>query len=702
MTAVGPQGWSEADLAFPLQVARTRGLTSGRPRDVRVSPDGARVLFLRSPAGDDPVNDLWELDVASGAERLLFDAASDETALTDAERARRERARERGGGVVAYATDAAFARALFVSGGRLRLTDVAAGTTVVVPTPGTPDLPRLSPDGTRAAYVVDGDLHVQDLPDGAPRVLASDSDAAVSWGLPDFAAAEEMRRFEGFWWSPDGAWIAATRVDENPVETWWLSDPTDPGTRPRPMRYPRAGTPNAIVTLHLLEVVGGRCVDVRWDEPERFEYLARASWAAGSPLTLLVQSRDQRETRLLEVDAATGATRVGRVETDAHWVELVAGSPTRLVDGRVVAAVQDDDTRRLAIDGAPATPPGLQVHSVIGTDGGDVWFVANDEPTEEHVYRAGAGGLERVSAGAGVHAAAVGGGTVAMRSLREDAQVPVVEVRREGAVVATLVDRGERPVVEPAPRFLELGARRLRAALLLPDGREPDGSLPVLLSPYGGPHVVEVSRWSGGFREEQWFADRLGAAVLVIDGRGTPGRGLAWEREVAGDFTVTLEDQVDGLEAATADLGFLDRSRVAIRGWSFGGMLAAIAVILRPDVFHGAVSGAPNADNRLYDTHYTERYLGMPGPRGDVYDRSSPVFHAEERGLTRPLLLLHGLADDNVFAAHSLRLSAVLYAKGAPHRFVVIPRASHMGGSDEVVVARYRAELDFLRQVLGR
>lgn len=686
---------------YPRQVARTRGFTLGRPRDLRVAPDGDRVFFLRSRAGDDPVNALWVLDVASGEERCVFDPAADEAALTDAERARRERARERGGGIVAYSMDAAATHAAFVAGGALRVLDLRDGSARVVPTGGVPDLPTLSPDGSTIACVLDGDLVVLDVASGTARTLATDPDGAVTWGLPDFAAAEEMRRMRGFWWSPDGAWIAATRVDENPVETWWISDPSDPLATPRSMRYPRAGTPNAIVTLHLLEVAGDRRVDVRWDEPDRFEYLAACSWQGTTPPTLLVQSRDQRETRLLEVDVATGETTVLEVETDAHWVELLAGAPTRLADGRTVTAVQRDDTRRLAIDGAAATPVGLHIRSVIGADGADLWFTADEDPFDEHVYRLGGDGtLERVSEGNGIHAASVAGGTVAIGSFLETEIDPIVTVHRGGAAVATIAGNVERPCVEPRPRFLTLGAREHRAALLLPGGRDPDAPLPVLLSPYGGPHALQATRWAAGLLDEQWFADELGAAVLVIDGRGTPGRGLAWEREVAGDFTVTLEDQVEGLEAATETLAFLDRSRVAIRGWSFGGMLAATAVLLRPDVFHGAVVGAPNADNRLYDTHYSERYLGMPGDRGDTYDRSSPVFHVAERGCTRPMLILHGLSDDNVFVAHSLRLSAELYAKGAPHELVLIPNASHMGGADEAVIARYGAELRFLRSVL--
>jgi dipeptidyl-peptidase-4 len=226
-----------------------------------------------------------------------------------------------------------------------------------------------------------------------------------------------------------------------------------------------------------------------------------------------------------------------------------------------------------------------------------------------------------------------------------------------------------------------------------------DGSLPVLLAPYGGPHFREVERSRGLFLGAQFYADRLGVAVLTIDGRGTPGRGTAWERAIAGDFTVTLTDQVDGLQAAAARWPFLDLERVAMIGWSFGGLLAAFAVLDRPDVFAGAIAGAPVTEQRLYDTHYTERYLGHPDEHPEAYDRSSPISRAER--LTRPLLLIHGMADDNVLAAHTLQLSSALFAAGIHHEVVLLPNASHIGGFDELVIGRYVAVLGFLRRTLG-
>src|SRR5919106_7027498 len=261
-------------------------------------------------------------------------------------------------------------------------------------------------------------------------------------------------------------------------------------------------------------------------------------------------------------------------------------------------------------------------------------------------------------------------------------------------------DRGARAaVVSPRPMFFLAGARELRSAVLVPGGLEPEASLPVLLDPYGGPGFQRVLRARDEYLESQWLADQ-GLAVLIVDGRGTPGRGLAWEREIRGDMIgPTLEDQVDALHAAAERFGFLDLRRVAIRGWSFGGELATAAVLRRPDVFHAAIAGAPATDPRLYDTHYTERYYGHPDEDPEAYRRGSLL---EEAGAPRrPLLVIHGPADDNVFVANALRVSRAFLEAGRPPLFLPLSGASHMAKELAVAENLLRLELQFLRTTLG-
>jgi dipeptidyl-peptidase-4 len=686
--------------SFPRQYARTQRLTLGEPRTVTVSPDGRRVAFVRSRGGSDPVNCLWVLDVASGTERLVADprqllTGADDDHLPPEERARRERAREGAGGVVSFTTDAAVTVAAFTLGSRLFVAGLISGAARELRAPGPVFDPTPDPLATQIAYVREGTLCIAAL-DGSAWELAGDDDPDVSWGVAEFVAAEEMGRGRGYWWAPDGRRIAACRVDNQPVARWWIGDPARPDAEPREHRYPAAGTANAAVELWVLDLDEGER-RVEWDR-SRYPYLCTVAWTSPSALLLSVQSRDQREVAYLVADADTGATDVRLVDVDPQWVELVRGTPGMLGDGRLVTCADRDGARRLIIDGVPVSPPRLQVRSIAAVGADHVVFHANpvSQPTVQHVLRWWVDGrVEYLSAEAGVHAATSSGTTVVIRSATM--RSPFSNTRVVGGPV--LENLAEAPLVQPRVELLTVGARDLRAALLLPSWASATTRLPVLLDPYGGPHAQRVVESRAAYLASQWFADQ-GFAVIVIDGRGTPGRGSAWERAVHLDLAgPALEDQVDGLFALADVVPQLDLSKVAIRGWSFGGYLAALAVLRRPDVFHAAIAGAPVTDWQLYDTHYTERYLGDPVARPDVYEQSSLI--ADAGRLTRPLLLVHGFADDNVVAAHSLRLSSALLAAGRPHRFLPLAGVSHMTPQEVVAENLLLFQLAFLRDALG-
>ena len=682
---------------FPRQYARTRRFELGHPRTFTVAPDGSRVVFLRSRGGSDPLTCLWAVDLADGSERLVFDpaeGAGNERELLPEERARRERTREAAEGVVAYSTDRDVTKAVFAVAGRLVLADLVEGGARDLPAEGSPYDPRLDPTGRRVAYVSGGALHVLEL-DGEDRVLASDDDPDVTWGVAEFVAAEEMDRGEGFWWSPDGTRLVAARVDERDVLTWYIFDSSDPDSEPRAVRYPAAGTTNADVRLFVLGLDGSR-VEVRWDR-ERFEYLARVVWSDPGGLTILVQTRDQKTTQILSADDG-GRTTTLREDRDDAWVELVEGSPAWTDDGRQVRTEDSDDTRRLVVGDEVVTPPGLQVRRIVNVSD-TVLFVASEDPTQDHVWRWSAdGGVEPLTRTPGLHDAA-GAGEVAVVTSATLVGDPWTTVIRGEQKVTEIASHAEQPLVDPQPRLLQAGTRELRSALLLPQGREPDALIPVLLDPYGGPKWARVARARDAFLLSQWFADQ-GFAVLVTDGRGTPGRGTDWERQIHLDLLgPVLEDQVDALRAAGERFGFLDMSRVAIRGWSFGGELAAAAVLRHPEIFRAAVVGAPVTDQRMYDTHYNERYLGHPDREPEAYRRNSVLEEAEN--LERPILLIHGLADDNCYVAHSLRFSRALTEAGKPHRFLPLIGTTHMPIDEDVAENLLLIQLRFLRESLG-
>jgi dipeptidyl-peptidase-4 len=662
------------------------------------------VAFIRSRSGNDPEACLWVLDLDSGEERSIFDpSAVGEEHITQQERDRRERMREQLTGVTTYDADPKLTLATFVVDGRVHVADLVKGG--ARPLDGSPDGAfdaRPDPTGQRVAYVVDGALHVQDLsPEGATggsgRVIAHDDDPDVHWGVAEFVASEELERHRGYWWSPDGKRIVVARVDERPVLIWYISSPVDPDSPPRAVRYPQAGTDNADVSLSVLGLDGAR-VDIDWDR-DAFPYLINVTWNDRCPLTLLVLSRDQKRWVVLEVDHDSGKTQALFEDSAEHWQTVVTGVPDRLCDGRLVFVEESEDTRRITIDGDPVTPPGLQVASVLDV-GDDVLFAAVEDPTELHVWR-GAGGevLERVTSEPGVHLAARAGDVTVIVSELLDPSLRRVRVLRAGEQVAEIRSLAEAPVIEARPTFGIVGERDIRVAIFTPGGAEPDGLLPVIVDPYGGPHFSRVTKVHRALLEPQWLADQ-GFAVLVADGRGTPGRGVGWEHAVYRDLArPVLGDQVDALHAAAERFGFFDLGKVGIRGWSFGGYLAAMAVLRRPDVFHAAVAGAPDAEQVLYDTAYTERYLGLPQEEPEVYRANSLIGDAPN--LVRPLLLIHGLADDNVFVANTLRLSRALTEAGRLHSVVPLSGVTHMTTKESVAENLLLLQVRFFRQALG-
>jgi dipeptidyl-peptidase-4 len=704
-----------ATISFPRQQARTRRFSLGVPRNFVVSLDGRRILFLRSRTGMDPLTCLYEWDVDSGGERLVVDPAAvlgetERAHLPPEERARRERQRETSAGVVRFTASRDLSVATFDLAGRLFVVDVASGSVNEIGARGPVVDPRIDPTGARVAYISNGALRVVATPSAAEggdmpladSVLAEPEHPDITYGLAEFVAAEEMGRSDGHWWAPDGRRLLVARVDVSRVGRRYIADPAHPESVPVEVAYPQAGGLNADVSLALIGLDGAKTA-VEWDRAG-FEYLVSVDWTSHG-LLIVVQSRDQRLMRILEVDLPSGHTSVVREDSDVDWVDIVEGVPCRLEDGTLVWTEDRDGAKQLVVGVQAVTGPGRQVRSVLGIDGDAVLFraSASGDASVIDVFRwSRQGGVVTIGPTGGVASGAGAGGTaVIVASTLDRLGREVVVLNEDLNNEAGRIDTVDaEPVVSPVVHLRSYTARNLKTAVLFPTGHETgSGTLPVLLSPYGGPHGQMVVASAYAFLEAQWFADQ-GFAVVVIDGRGTPGRGPSSDRAVRGDLaTPALDDQVAALQAAADEWPDLDLGRVAIRGWSFGGYLAGLGVLRRPDIFHAAVSGAPVTEMRLYDTHYTERYLGHPGEEPENYDRTSLL--GDAAGLERPLLLIHGLVDDNVAVANTLQLSAALLAGGRPHSVLPLSGVTHMTPQEVVAENLLLLQLQFLKASLG-
>ena len=509
-----------------------------------------------------------------------------------------------------------------------------------------------------------------------------------------FIAAEEMGRFRGYWWSPDSQSIAACRVNVSSINVWHIADPAHPELPATEHRYPAAGTPNASVSLHIISVATSTAIPAELSG--NWEYLNTVSWNSAG-LIAQTQTRDQKQIDIHSIDASTGNATIVFTDTDEAWVELVPGVPALQLDGTLVTCTDRNGSRRLLVDGVAVTPTTMQVRSVVSTRDSIV-FMANDisSPWEIDAWAYNSGALEQIT-----HS----NGTVSITGSLSCyvSRISTLDTERAQFTVHTatathdIASLAETSLVQPNVRIMSVGPRGIPVAILLPrDGLST--KLPVLFDPYGGPHAQRVVASRAAYNSSQWFADQ-GFVVVIVDNTGTPGKGSAWERGVMNDLAQpVLDDQVEILRDLNDLEPRADTSRVGIRGWSFGGYLAALAVLRRGDLFHAGVAGAPVTDWRLYDTHYTERYLGNPSIDASAYEATSLFNDAEH--LRQPLLLIHGLADDNVVAAHTLQLSSALLAAGKPHEVLPLSGVTHMTPQEVVAENLLLHQLEFLQRHL--
>ena len=680
------------------------------PRAVAVSPDSSRVTFLRGKDSDRLQTDLWEYHVGDNAVRMLVDSAAlvqGAENLSEAEQARRERLRIVGQrGIVSYRFSPDGQALLFPLSGDLflyrlgsgavqRLTNTDAGETD----------PSFSATGSHVSFVRDQNLFVIDLDSGREQQLTTDGGGVISNGVAEFIAQEEMDRYTGYWWSPDDRFIAYLRVDESPVDVVQRFEIHAEEFKVYDQRYPATGTPNATVRLGIIDLADGK---TRWmDLGENTDiYIPRVDWFPdGRHLAVQRQSRDQQTLELLKFDVATGTARTLLTETSDTWINL--HNELRFLDDspRFIWASARSGYKHLYLyrnDGElirPLTAGAWEVvhgargeSAVLHADeaGGLVYVTGTyDSPLERHVYSVPLERIDpprRLSREPGWHRAAFAdNGGFYVNTFENTSTPPRVSVHRpDGSRVAYIEENRldethpYAPYLDTRPgvRFgtLEAGdGQVLHYRMQTPADFSEAGRYPVVVYVYGGPGGQSVTRtWSAGFLD---VLASSGYLVFTLDNRGTGDRGTAFDAPIHRRLgRVEVEDQVAGVEYLRS-LPYVDAARIGIYGWSYGGYLALMCMFQAPDAFAAAVSGAPVTDWALYDTHYTERYMGTPGNNPDGYAAASVFPYVEQ--LAGPLLVMHGMADDNVLFTHSTKLFKALQDEGLDFDTMTYPGSKH-------------------------
>lgn len=676
-----------ADLRYFRELVETRNYSLGQPVSPQLTPDGKAVIFLRGGARD-PVLRLFEFTIADGKlreilspEKLLQGA---EEKLSTEEKSRRERERQSLRGFTSFQLSKDGAELLVALSSKLYVVTRADGNVLELPGKNWID-PHFSPDGGKVAAVGGGELHVIDLETQADVALTTGATETLQHGTAEFVAQEEMDRRTGFWWAPDSELIAYQETDNSGVEARFIADPLHPETAPAKNFYPRAGTQNARVRLGIIARSGGETRWVEWDR-DKYPYLTRVVWKeAGAPLCILVQNRTQQEELLLAVDSKTGTTRELLREKDAAWLNLDSKPmPVWLKDGKqFLWTTERNGTWQVELhsaDGAlvrAITPVDFQLDELIDVDesGRTIVVSGGPESRERHLYRFSLepkGEPARLTRDSGRHHGVFGDNkeTFVHRFDLVDGRAGWEVVRSADAnKIADLPSVAERPSSLPNVELLRTGgARPMDAAIVRPRASKKGERYAVILDVYAGPHHKQVLAQPDRYMIDQWMADR-GYIVVALDGRGTPGRGRDWERAIRGNLIkAALEDQVAGLEALAKREPAMDLKRVGAVGWSFGGYFSAMAVMQKPEIFRCAVVGAPVVSWENYDTFYTERYLGLPSENAEAYRASNVLTYAKD--LRRPMLLIHGLTDDNVYFQHSVQLSQALFEAGKSFNFL--------------------------------
>jgi dipeptidyl-peptidase-4 len=694
-------------------------------RGLKVSPDGTRVTFLRGKESDYERLDLWEYNLKSKETRLLFDSddlhTGDEN-LSDEEKARRERLRLSGSGIVSYQWSKDGKALAFPLAGDVYYWKVGSvEAKKVVSSPEFETDVKFSPKGNYLSYIRKQNLYVLDLASGEETALTTEGGGPIKYGMAEFVAQEEMDRMTGYWWAKDESKIAFTKVDESTVDEVTRSEIYAEEIKLIKQRYPFAGSRNAEVELGVIDLA---TKDVKWVDlgEDKDVYLPRVKWTKDpNILTYQWQSRDQKRLILRAVTWPSMEQATLLEETSETWINLHSDLRFLKSKKQFVWASERDGFKHLYLydlSGRPIrqlTEGEWVVEEVkhIDEKAGKVYFTGRkDTPIESHLYEVSlkGGEVEKLTARPGFHKISFSKKGNSYVDLFSSASTPPQVSLHDPAgkrltwLLENKVDE-EHPLypylsdwIDPEfGSFVTADGARLHYRLFKPKDFDPQKKYPVLVYLYGGPGVQRVvNSWGRLFPE---YMAQQGYVVFTLDNRGSSKRGKAFEAPIYRAMgEIEVADQVEGVKFLRK-FPWVDAERVGVHGSSYGGYMTLMTMFKEPEYFKAGVSGAPVTDWALYDTHYTERFLGDPYDGGDVYKKSSVFDYATN--LQGPLLIYHGMADDNVLFTNSTKLYKLFQDNNIPFMMMDYPGKKHRFSGKKTSMHRLNLVRNFFDMHFG-
>ncbi len=686
-------------------------LEGSAPVQLKLSPDGARVSYLKPSADDYLRLDLWEYHIADQSNRLLVDAKKlvpDEGELSDVEKARRERQRIGNTGIIEYSWSKQGDALLFPLGGDLYYYDLNnKAVTQLTNTEAFETDSRFSPQGNFVSFIRDQNIFIVDIKSQQETAITTEGGGLISFGMAEFIAQEEMDRNTGYWWSNDESAIAFNKVDESPVGIEQRYEIYADELKVFDQRYPKTGSDNAIVTVGIADVTaimenadnnGFTWVDLGSNTDI---YVPRVKWLPDSKtLAVQRQSRDQKTLELLFADRVTGSTRLVLKEEDRFWTRLhksllflknqqafIWGSDQSGFHHLGLYDYQGNKIKNLSRGE-------WEVTELLGYDENSqtVFFMANAlTPLEQHLYSVsiegeGVSQLKQLSTRSGWHGIELGEDKqFYLDRFSNSVTPPQVSLHTVDGKLVTYLDENKLDSNHPYFPYLsehvkpEYGSirasddQRLYYQLFRPSNFDSEKKYPVIIEVYGGPGVQRVrNNWTNPWHQH---LAQNGYVVFRLENRGATNRGRKFETPIYRHMgKVEVEDQQAGVKFLRS-LEFVDENNIGIFGWSYGGYMTLMTMLKAPQDFKAGVSVAPVTDWTLYDTHYTERYLGTPQNNPEGYENSSVFPYVNN--LENPLLVIHGMADDNVLFSNSTKLFSELQGKDLPFEMMTYPGAKH-------------------------